>query len=158
LIVAVAATMLAMDSCRSAYHVSDVRRERVLIDGRYDGATSADAFMKPYRQRVDSLMSPVVGEVDAYMSASRPESNLSNLLADILVWSGKKYGEQPVLGIYNMGGIRASLAQGKVTRGDVLDVAPFENKACFLTLSGSRPSAMACSWSSRRRGSSSRPG
>ena len=35
-----------------------------------------------------------------------------------------------------MGGIRASLSKGNVTRGDILDIAPFENKICFLTLSG----------------------
>ena len=37
-----------------------------------------------------------------------------------------------------MGGIRAALSKGKVTYGDVLDVAPFENKICFLTLSGEK--------------------
>jgi 2',3'-cyclic-nucleotide 2'-phosphodiesterase (5'-nucleotidase family) len=35
-----------------------------------------------------------------------------------------------------MGGIRADLTKGNVTYGDVLDVAPFENKICFTTLSG----------------------
>ena len=68
------------------------------------------------------------------MHADRPESDLSNLLADILVWAAKDYGESPVLGIYNMGGIRADLTKGDVTYGDVLDVAPFENKICFTTL------------------------
>ena len=72
------------------------------------------------------------------MAAHRPESELSNLLADILVWAGKSYNEQPVFGVYNMGGIRAGLAKGKVTYGDVLDVAPFENKIAFLTLSGEK--------------------
>ena len=36
-----------------------------------------------------------------------------------------------------MGGIRASLAKGNISYGDVLDMAPFENKLCFLTLKGS---------------------
>ena len=31
-----------------------------------------------------------------------------------------------------MGGIRAALAKGKQTVGDVNDMAPFENKICFL--------------------------
>ena len=44
--------------------------------------------------------------------------------------------ESPVLGIYNMGGIRADLTKGDVTYGDVLDIAPFENKICFVTLTG----------------------
>ena len=41
-----------------------------------------------------------------------------------------------MLAVYNMGGIRADLTKGIVTYGDVLDVAPFENKICFTTLTG----------------------
>ena len=37
-----------------------------------------------------------------------------------------------------MGGIRAALPQGDITYGDVLNVAPFENHICFLTLSGEK--------------------
>lgn len=37
-----------------------------------------------------------------------------------------------------MGGIRSNLAKGKVTVGDVNDMAPFENKICFLTLKGDK--------------------
>jgi 2',3'-cyclic-nucleotide 2'-phosphodiesterase (5'-nucleotidase family) len=70
------------------------------------------------------------------MHPARPESDLSNLLADILVWASKDYNEQPVLGVYNMGGIRADLTKGDVTYGDVLNVAPFENKISFITLTG----------------------
>jgi 2',3'-cyclic-nucleotide 2'-phosphodiesterase (5'-nucleotidase family) len=70
------------------------------------------------------------------MHAERPESNLSNLLSDVMVWAAKDYNEQVVLGIYNMGGIRADLTRGEVTYGDVLDVAPFENKIAFTTLKG----------------------
>ena len=32
--------------------------------------------------------------------------------------------------------MRASLAEGDVTVGDILELAPFENKICFLTLKG----------------------
>jgi 2',3'-cyclic-nucleotide 2'-phosphodiesterase (5'-nucleotidase family) len=37
-----------------------------------------------------------------------------------------------------MGGIRADLTKGEVTYGDVLNVAPFENKICFTTLTGEK--------------------
>ena len=40
--------------------------------------------------------------------------------------------------VYNIGGIRAAFAKGDITVGDVVDVAPFENKICFLTLSGEK--------------------
>ena len=72
-------------------------------------------------------MSPVVGHSAKVMIAERPESPLSNLLSDILVWAGNKYGERPDFGIYNIGGMRASLPQGEVTFGHILEVAPFEN-------------------------------
>jgi 2',3'-cyclic-nucleotide 2'-phosphodiesterase (5'-nucleotidase family) len=82
-------------------------------------------------------MGPVVGRSAKYMTAQRPEGTLSNLLADIMVWAAKDYGEQADLGVYNMGGVRADLPKGDVTYGDVLDIAPFENKIAFTTLSGS---------------------
>ena len=131
---------MMITSCRSHYVMSGIERNRILVDQRYDALSDgqAEALMTPYKHAVDSMMSPVVGEVARYMAAHRPESELSNLLADILVWAGKSYNEQPVFGVYNMGGIRAGLAKGKVTYGDVLDVAPFENKIAFLTLSGEK--------------------
>ena len=134
------AIVLATTSCRSHYALKGIERTVIVVDSRYDAQPDerAVAFLAPYKQQVDSIMGPVVGEVAHDMSARRPESDLSNLLADILVWASKDYGEQPVLGLYNMGGIRAALSKGKVTRGDVLDVAPFENRICFLTLTGAK--------------------
>lgn len=35
-----------------------------------------------------------------------------------------------------MGGVRADLPKGTVTYGDVLDIAPFENKIAFGTMTG----------------------
>ncbi len=129
---------VAFSACRSHYEVADIQRTRILIDSRYDKPLDAQtsAFLAPYKHVVDSVMGPVVGRSARYMTAQRPEGTLSNLLADILVWAAKDYGEQPDLGIYNMGGVRADLPQGEITYGDVLDVAPFENKIAFITLSG----------------------
>ncbi|SES64113.1 5'-nucleotidase C-terminal domain-containing protein [Prevotella sp. kh1p2] len=132
--------LLLASACKSQYKLAGISRSRILVDSRYDAAPDAraTAFLQPYKRQVDSIMSPVVGSVARYMAAGRPESELSNLLADILVWGGRAYGEQPVMGVYNMGGIRAAFAKGQVTNGDVIDVAPFENKICFLTLRGDR--------------------
>uniref|UniRef100_A0AB33J2X3 5'-nucleotidase n=1 Tax=Prevotella sp. GTC17254 TaxID=3236794 RepID=A0AB33J2X3_9BACT len=134
--VALAGMMMA--SCHSHYQLTDIQRTRIVVDKRYDQPqdTEAAAFLHPYRQQVDSIMGPVVGRLAKNMSARRPESTLSNLLADIMVWGGKAFNERPVIGLYNMGGIRAGLPKGNVTVGDVVGVAPFENKICFITLSG----------------------
>jgi len=132
--------LLLAASCHTPYHLASIDRTRILIDSRYDAHpdAAAAAFIQPYEHTVDSLMKPVVGSTAEPMIAHQPESNLSNLLSDILVWGGEEFNEKPDFGVYNMGGIRASLPQGDITYGDVLNVAPFENHICFLTLSGEK--------------------
>ncbi len=138
LIISCAVGALFAISCRSHYQVASIQGSRIVIDKTYDAMPDAQAaaFIKPYQHQVDSIMSPVVGTCARYMAAKRPESTLSNLLADILVWGAKKYNESPNLAVYNMGGIRAAFAEGKVNYGQVIDVAPFENKICFLSMTG----------------------
>jgi len=131
---------LVMPVSAQKYKVTSVERTRILIDSTYDAPLSKHTrrIYEPYREKVDSMMSPIVGRAARYMSAQRPEGLLSNLLPDILIWAAPKYGEHPDFAVYNMGGIRAAIAEGDVTYGDVLSVAPFENKICFLTLTGDK--------------------
>ena len=129
---------LLLTACGSATYVTS--GSRVLIDSRYDAHpdSAAAAFIAPYKARVDSIMNPIVGYAATDMSCHQPESSQSNLYTDILVWSSSKFNEHPDFGVYNVGGIRAALSKGAVTVGDILDTAPFENKICFLTLSGDK--------------------
>ena len=132
---------LMMVSCAPKhYQITSVERTRIIVDSRYDQNPdeAAQQFLAPYKRVNDSIMGPVMGQVAHNMHPQRPESDLSNLLADILIWASKDYNEEPVLGIYNMGGIRSDLTKGDVTYGNVLDVAPFENKISFLTLTGEK--------------------
>lgn len=140
MLAAVATVAAVLVSCHSHYEVTDIQRTRVLVDKRYDAAPDPQVaeFMQPFKHQVDSVMSPIVGRAAIDMAAKKPESTLSNLLCDILVWGGKNYNESPDFSVYNMGGIRAALSAGNVTYGDVLEVAPFENKICFLTLTGTK--------------------
>lgn len=118
------------------YKLTGIEREQIVIDNRYADDAKGAEFLKPYKAKVDSVMSPVVGTSAKYMRSHAPESELSNLLSDIMVWGGKIYAETPDIGLYNLGGIRAALPAGVVTYGDILNIAPFENKICFLTLNG----------------------
>lgn len=130
----------ALTACKSHYEIKSIERTRIVVDARYDQQPDKAAwdFLAPYKHEVDSIMGPVMGEVAHNMAAKRPESDLSNLLSDILMWASTSYGEQPVFAVYNVGGIRAELTKGKVTYGDVLDIAPFENKIAFATLTGTQ--------------------
>ncbi len=138
IVMAVVFLTTAISAFAQKYHVANVTRERILIDSTFVADARGMEVLAPYKHVVDSIMSPVVGKVAKYMAAHNPESELSNLLADIMVWQGRRYGENPDLGIYNMGGIRAALPAGDVTFGDVNDVAPFENYISFISLTGTQ--------------------
>ena len=128
-----------MVSCATKhYQLTSVERSRIIVDSRYDQHPDETAakYLAPFKRVNDSIMGPLMGRVAHNMHPDRPESDLTNLLSDILVWASKDYNEQPVLGVYNKGGVRADLTKGDVTYGDILDIAPFENKISFVTLTG----------------------
>lgn len=139
LIHCVVASML-MVSCAQHYQLVGVERSRIIVDSRFDQNPdeAAAKYLEPFKRVNDSIMGPIMGQIAHNMHPQRPESDLSNLVSDILIWAAKDYNETPVLAIYNMGGIRADLTKGDVTYGDILDVAPFENKICFTTLTGDK--------------------
>ena len=95
-----AALALALASCSTKqYQVASVERTRILIDSRYDNSTDpevqkANAALLVHKKQVDAEMNPVQGYAATDLWVKRPESPLSNLLADILVWSSAKFDEQ----------------------------------------------------------------
>lgn len=137
---AFSATLFMVVGCTTHYQIASVSRSRLLIDQRYDRQPDAAtmAFMAPFTHKVDSVMSPVMGIAARDMDKRRPESEISNLLSDILVWAAKDYHETADFSVYNIGGIRAALSKGTVTYGDINDIAPFENKIAFITLTGAK--------------------
>jgi 2',3'-cyclic-nucleotide 2'-phosphodiesterase (5'-nucleotidase family) len=140
ILIAFASISILCSSCASHYVLTGVERSRVLIDKSYDAHhdAQAEAFMKPYSHVVDSIMTPVVGITAKALTSYRPESPLSNLLADILLAQSAAFNEKVDFAVYNMGGIRSAFPKGNITYGDVVDVAPFENKICFVTLTGDK--------------------
>ena len=141
-ILAAIVALCLFTACRSHYHMTGIERSRILVAERYDAAvgqlTAINEYMAPYKMQVDSIMKPLLGHTAGYYVADRPESELSNLLPDILMWAASQYGEQPDFAVYNTGGMRAALPEGEITVGDILELAPFENKICFLTLTGDK--------------------
>lgn len=136
----ISALALTTASCTSHYALTGISRQRILIDSRYDQHPDAVAvaFIAPYKEKTDAVMSPVMGTAARDMDKRRPESEISNLLSDILLWAAKDYGEKADFAVYNIGGIRAALSKGTVTYGDINDIAPFENKIAFATLTGEK--------------------
>lgn len=130
---------MVWEGCHSSYQVTDLVGGRVEMNSAFDKNPDpqAMAILAPYKAKIDSMMSPVIGRSAVNMRAYRPESPLSNLVADILREAATEYtGETADIGIVNIGGLRNDLPQGNITYGDIYEIVPFENSLCILTLQG----------------------
>lgn len=133
------AAALALSACGTSYSVVSVEGGKVPVTQAYDVGQDMDAWriLQPYQERIDSIMKPVIGEAARKLEAYRPESPLSNLLADILRDGAEpKAGIKADVGVMNMGGIRNLLNKGEITIASVYEIAPFENRLAVVTLKG----------------------
>jgi len=121
-----------------AANVTSVTGKTYEITSTYNSRIKQEVkdILLAYKPGVDSLTAPVVGVSAQYMEAGRPESLLSNLLADIMIWKSKQFGKQADLAIGNIGGTRSILPQGNVTVGDILEIAPFQNFFTIVKMKG----------------------
>lgn len=132
--------VLTLGACHSAYEVTRVEGTRVAIDTVWDAAPDAEAvaLLAPYKAKIDSVMYRVVGRAEMSMDRYRPESLLSNLVADVLRQAATDVLGRPAdMGLVNIGGIRTSLSEGDITTGNIYEILPFENSLCVLTMKGS---------------------
>lgn len=134
------ALLLGLSACRPSYEVTKVGGTRVVMDSTWDTKPDAEAMalLAPYKQRVDSVMLQVLGTAALSMEPRRPESLLSNLVADVLREAAAGVLGKPAdMGLVNMGGLRNTLTQGEITVENAYEILPFENALCVLTLKGS---------------------
>lgn len=95
------------------------------------------AYLKPYHDSLDTQMNTVLVKSPRRLSKGLPESELGNLMADILREMGQeRYGKPVDVAITNSGGIRTSFPAGNITLGNVYEVMPFDNELVAITLSG----------------------
>lgn len=130
-------------SCKTTLNVSDFKAENV---SNYQNISTIDSslvrFIEPYREQVDREMQEVIAETAVDLVKRKPESLLTNYLADVLLQEGQLYAAKlqqkpiPDAAYLNYGGIRSDIPQGKITVGKVFEVMPFENEMVILKLKG----------------------
>ena len=136
---AVATVLLfCVEGWAQRYEIGQIDARRYELTSAWDVFPDSAALrvLAPYSRAVDSIMSPVLGECEDEMWVARPESPLSNFLADVLLDASARVGKKADIGLCNIGGIRSALPKGVITYGNVLDVCPFESKMCILSLTG----------------------
>ncbi|HYQ56809.1 MAG TPA: 5'-nucleotidase [Draconibacterium sp.] len=96
----------------------------------------------PYKEMLDEDMNRVISVSDLELVKDKPESPLTNFLADLLLKEGARVAEEqqievrPDLSFLNYGGIRSSLPKGEITVGNIFELMPFENEMVFVKMEG----------------------
>ncbi len=96
-------------------------------------------LLEPHERAVLDALSSIVGATTVPLNGARDdvrshETNLGNLICDAMLWKTRDLGT--TIALQNGGGIRASIPQGMITLGHVLDVLPYGNRITVLRLSG----------------------
>lgn len=130
-------------ACKSTLNVHDFKAENI---PNYENISTVDSalirFIEPYRAQVDRDMQEVIAETTVDLVKRKPESLLTNYLADILLSEGQLYASGlqqkpiPEVAYLNYGGIRADIPKGKITVGKIFETMPFENEMVFVKISG----------------------
>lgn len=101
----------------------------------------------PYKAVLDDDMKRVISVSEVEMIKGKPESFLTNFLADLLLEEAaveaKAQGWDivPAVSFFNYGGIRTFLPRGEITVGKIYELMPFENEMVFLKLNGEQMQA-----------------
>lgn len=109
------------------------------LDDRYDKKLNPtmQRQLDKFKRQMDQTVNRKIGAVSKRMSAGRPESTLSNFLADQLLEKARMLTAGNIdLSVINLDGIRSAFNKGDLTVGDVYKVLPFEDKLVVVTLTG----------------------
>ena len=109
--------------------------ENITINADYE-SNSLDSIFDPYRIEMEEEMNEVLGYADTSFIKHQPESYLGNLIADIVYAEGSEFmaktkyfgpGLEPSMALINFGGLRATIDEGPITKGDIFSLMPFDN-------------------------------
>jgi len=131
-----------MSSCGSSPNENSKRNKdekSELVDSNYSikshfGTDKAlNEILEEYRIEKDQKMSRVLTRTKKGLTKARPQSELTNLMADICLEEAKIItGRKVDFSLVNYGGIRSSVPKGNVTLEDVYKLMPFDNEICLL--------------------------
>ena len=111
----------------------------ILLDASVEPDAAAAARVAELAQPLEEIRQKVVAHAAAMIDGDRSscrarECQMGDLVADAMLARVKDQGIQ--IAIENGGGLRASIAAGAVTMGEVLTVLPFQNTLSTFQLKG----------------------
>lgn len=128
---------LVLGSCKSYDHLARVSTTTMRVVPSPPDSQVAQ-LVYPYKSELDAKMNEVLATCPENMTKARPESTLTNWVADALYNQAVQVYPEPIAFAYqNYGGIRISnLGKGPVTLNKIYEIMPFDNTLVLVRLSG----------------------
>ena len=120
------------------YVVSSVESSRAEMNSEWDAKAHPElvALVTSYKNRLEAEMNEPVGVAAQTLQKGYPQSLLSNFTADAIQLFGEQQWGNIDFSVMNMGGLRMSLNQGTITKGNLYEIYPFENSLVLMELPG----------------------
>ena len=132
-------------SCKTNYVTTQTDTQNISVsEGRITLDSQLVKVYLPYKKILEKDMGRVISSSEIELVKQKPESGLTNLLADLLLEEGQRFALEnnlqinPELSFFNYGGIRTSLPKGEINVGKIFELMPFENEMVFIQLTGNQ--------------------
>jgi 2',3'-cyclic-nucleotide 2'-phosphodiesterase (5'-nucleotidase family) len=125
-------------SCKTVYRPQAVQYADYRINQTSKQDSSVIKLLQPYADSVNKSMNAIVAVAAMELEKKQPEGTLGNVLADAMLVKAKQVYKTAVdASFINYGGIRLpSIPAGKITRGKIFELAPFDNIIVLQKISG----------------------
>jgi 2',3'-cyclic-nucleotide 2'-phosphodiesterase (5'-nucleotidase family) len=122
-------------ACSSVTHVF-FHPSQVKIGSSFISNQHIDSLVQPYKDSLAKEMNLVIGMSSFNFITARPNGTMNNWFADAIFTNQTENVRlsEPVMCLFNVGGIRSSFNKGPITVGDVFKVMPFDNELVWVKL------------------------
>ena len=130
---------LLLTDCKQPYKLTDSKSANKEIRNDLSTNDFSESIISPYRMELKSTMDEVLNTSLITMEVGAPEGLLGNFVCDLTLDAVVTSSDKPVdFCLLNNGGLRTPLPQGKITRGKIFELMPFENEIVIIELSGEK--------------------
>ena len=121
--------IILLSACTLQNNIASKENKVIAVSAEADSLITSIIY--PYKIGIDSVMNEVLCVSEMEMTKGKPESLLGNFVTDLCL---EMYDSIADICVMNNGGLRSSLPSGKITRGDIYKLMPFENELVVLEL------------------------
>lgn len=129
--------LLFIASCqKQTYVYTDTKNSTTSITNLGEDSNFV-GIINPYKIKLDSQMTKIIGESALEMQHANHQSLLGNFISDLILEKTSEYAQKEVdFSLVTKGGLRIPLPKGKISMGTIFELMPFENELVIVHLKG----------------------